>query len=200
MIIHGHSSVETLNEKLFDKCSNCGKINCLQLSVKQNYVTAFFIPFLPTNKTVNIFCNECYNTIKIKDATENQMLHYKNIKRNSRLPLWIFSGFFILCGFIIFAYFIGTAKHKSKIQRMSKVQVGDIFGVKLNDTAFTICKFEKVNNDTLVYRMSKLEVKSEEELSSLKQQDTTQFSYVRNRVSRINFIKAIDDLTLLEVE
>jgi hypothetical protein len=200
MIIHGHSSIETLNEKLFDNCVSCGKNNCLELSVNQNYATVFFIPFFPTHKTVNIFCNSCYKTIKLKEATESIRLHYKNIKSKARLPLWTFSGFLLLCSFIVLAYFVGTARHKNKIHRMSNVQVGDIFGVKLNDTLFTICKFDKIMNDTLFYRMSKLEAQSEEELSSLRLQDSSQFSNVENGISRENFIKAIDDLTLLEVK
>ncbi|MFM7022210.1 MAG: zinc-ribbon domain-containing protein [Flavobacteriales bacterium] len=92
MIIQGIKKKETRNERIFDTCPDCGTKNCIDVTIYQRYYHFFFIPVFPVWKSGEIVCSVCGAQYKSKKLSGDLKLSYENVKRQSILPKYMFSG------------------------------------------------------------------------------------------------------------
>lgn len=106
--LHGLEVSEFIvhKEGVFAACEKCKKLNQVEVHVGANYLKILFIPFIPLNFFEAFYCKNCKEIKTLKQVSESTKLEYKNIKRNIKKPLWMFSGFFVLIAVIIVSYYI----------------------------------------------------------------------------------------------
>lgn len=68
MIFYGTKSTQIGTESLFDKCSNCGTQNSLEMVVFQKYAHVYWIPFFPLGRTGATQCSNCKQVVQNKKS------------------------------------------------------------------------------------------------------------------------------------
>jgi len=102
MIIHGTNLSVIAKEIIPDKCSNCGKQNCIEMIIFQSYAHVYWIPFYPKAKTGASQCLNCNHILQNNEFTDDLIFQYKTLRKKSKTPLWSFIGICILTVFILY--------------------------------------------------------------------------------------------------
>lgn len=102
---------------------------------------------------------------------ESLKLSYNNLKAETRIPIWTFSGI-VLMGALLY----GASIHgKNRVERVSKMvlapQKGDVFEVKLSDTAYSLMKISQVTRDSVFFVFNKYQTTDESGLEDLKSKE-----------------------------
>lgn len=133
------------------------------------YGHVMFIPLFPFIKTGAIQCSNCQHIFKPKQLDEPVKTSYNNLKRQSKTPLWTFSGLAILAALIV----IGTIADKKSEELTTKYvqqpHAGDIMEIKSSDTSYTLYKIGLVEGDSVYVYPNLYETSAERGLSQLKE-------------------------------
>ncbi len=85
-------------------CKNCASLNTTYLTITLNYFYLYWVPFCATQKNVYTKCENCHQYIDKKQFSNQLDFTYSNIKLNTKIPIWPFSGLFIVIGLILMMY------------------------------------------------------------------------------------------------
>jgi hypothetical protein len=167
MIVYGTRATLTKSEHLFEPCPNCKNTNSLQISVFQRYAHIFWIPFFPIGKKGVSVCSNCNQVLKDKEMPASLKLSYDNLKSQAKIPVWNFSGLFIIA-LIAIAVTISQNHKNDKIGKyLLAPKKGDIFQIKLDDTTYTVYQVAKVDADTVFFFGGKYQSNTETGLDGL---------------------------------
>jgi hypothetical protein len=114
MIIYGSRNKQLAKEIINEKCNHFGKQNCIDMYVFQKYAHVFWIPFFSIGKTGVSQCDHCKQMLKLKEMPSDYRLAYDNLKAQTKIPIWMFSG----VALIVFGIIFGTISEKIKIKKM----------------------------------------------------------------------------------
>src|SRR5687767_980352 len=133
MIVFG-TRVKLLGTKpTTETCNNCGTQHSVQLSIFQKYAHVFWIPFFPLGKIAVSECNHCKQALRTNEFPPSTRLAYDNLKRESKTPLWMFSGLALVAVFVIFTSYESKQNHKKNAALIEAPAKGDLFEVKTQD-------------------------------------------------------------------
>jgi len=167
MIIYGTKTTQLAKETLVEKCTSCGTMNSVDLIVFQKYAHIFWIPFFPTGKTGVSQCQHCKKVLKLKEMPEVMRIYYDNLKRQSKTPVWTFSGLGLVAALVL----VVTVTEKQKDARNAKLilspQKGDVLEVR-SGSNYTLYKVSEVSGDTVYILMNQFETNKATGLSGLK--------------------------------
>jgi len=166
MIIYGTKATLLKTEHVLQKCLSCSNPT-LYINVYSRYAHIFWIPFFPIGKTGVSVCTNCKQTLKLKEMPESYKIDYENIKGQTKIPIWHFSGLFIIAiGSVALFY-----SDKQKKERIGKYvlapKTNDIFEIRLKDDAFTTLKVKRVAGDTVYFVANKYQTNQLSGLSDL---------------------------------
>jgi hypothetical protein len=168
MLIYGSKATLLAKEILVEKCTSCGTMNSVELSLFQKYAHIFWIPFFPMGKTGVSQCQHCRQVLKLNEMPESVRVSYDNLKKQSKTPVWIFAG----PGLVVLIIIMITISEKQKDSRNAKLilspQKGDIFEVKSGNN-YTLYKVSNVVEDTVYIFFNQFETNKITGLSDLKQ-------------------------------
>lgn len=114
----------------------------------QKYAHIFWIPIVPTGRTAVAVCSHCKHYLEQKEFNEDLQQSYSSLSQK-KVPLWTFSGVFILAGLMFLLRMSGSYFENRKEERFAAPMVGDIYSVKLDDESYTLWKVDKIIADTL---------------------------------------------------
>jgi len=178
MIIFGTKATFRKSEYIFDPCPNCRTTNSVQISIFQRYGHIFWIPFIPIGKTGVSVCNNCRQVLKLEQMSPQLRLSYDNLQTNTRIPIWSFSGVFL----IILGVIAVDISDKQKSEKVSKLILSpkkdDVFEIKLTDNGYTLYKVQRVEKDTVYFYANRYQTNQESGLGDLADKDyATDISY-----------------------
>ncbi len=178
MIIYGTKATLLKSDSIFDPCPSCGTNNSIQINVYQRYAHVFWIPFFPIGKTGVSACNNCKQVLKLNQMPASLRLSYDNIKAQSKMPVWTFSGLFL----IVLGIIAIMISEKQKDERVGKLILSpkkdDVFEIKLKDNEYTLYKVQKVDGDTVYFYANKYQTNRQTGLAGLADQPfDTDMSY-----------------------
>src|SRR6185503_173866 len=167
MIVYGRRATALKTQVLFEPCPSCRTTNSVQITVFQRYAHIFWIPMFPIGKTGVSVCANCRQVLKLKDMPSGLRLAYDNIKEDTRIPVWHFSGLAL----IVVAIIAGSISEKNKAEKVSKFilnpKKGDIFELKIKDNVYTLYKVQAVEKDTVFFAANKYQTNLETGLDDL---------------------------------
>lgn len=175
MIFYGSKATQIGTESLFDKCSNCGTPNSLEMVVFQRYAHVYWIPLFPIGKTGATQCSNCKQVLQKKEFSENLKASYNNLKSGSKTPVWTFSGIALIALLITWGSVVGKQNDKKYAEFIENPMRGDIYEVKLANKHYTLFKVDKVVGDTVFLFMNEYETNKSRGLSELKRKGQKSF-------------------------
>jgi predicted RNA-binding Zn-ribbon protein involved in translation (DUF1610 family) len=149
MYARGMRSTELAKETLMEKCPNCGAQGTVELHLLQNYAHVFWIPFFPAGKTATSECTSCKQVLKLNKMPESFKTEYKNLKGQTKTPLWTFSGIPLLALVLAGAAWHGKQKDAKNAQLILAPKVGDIFEIKEKEDEYTVYKVQDIEGDSV---------------------------------------------------
>lgn len=156
MIIFGRKASHLASEKINGICSSCGQENTLHMVLIQKYAHIFWIPFIPTGRTAATQCEHCKHVMEKKEFSEDLTQSY-SVLSQKKVPLWTFSGVFVLVGLMFLLRLSGSYFDNRKADRLASPMPGDIYSVKLDDDSYTLMKVQNIVDDTLYFLLSEYE-------------------------------------------
>jgi hypothetical protein len=168
MIIYGTKGKLLAKETLFEKCTNCGSQNSVELVVYQRYAHVFWIPFFPTFKKGYSQCGHCKQVLEVKQMPASLQESFDRLKKSTKAPIWTFTGlalFTVLIAMIIISIRNENAENKKLVADPRK---GDIYEVKLGSSSYTLYKVDEVVGDTVYVVQNMYETNKSSGLSDLK--------------------------------
>jgi hypothetical protein len=176
MIIYGSKATLVATEHTAESCSNCGTQHSMQLSVFQKYAHIFWIPFFPIGKTAVSACHHCKQVLKVNEFPSSLKLAYDQLKKQSKTPVWMFSGIALLAVFIIFSSYQSNLKDKRNAALILAPIDGDVFEIKTKDNQYTLYKVAKVQDDSVLIRFSQYETNKATGIPDLKRKGDAAYS------------------------
>lgn len=175
MIFYGSKATQIGTESLFDKCSNCGTSNSMELVVFQRYAHIYWIPFFPIGKTGVTQCSNCKQVLEKKEFSENLKASYNNLKSGSKTPVWVFTGLGLIALLITWVSVTGKQNEQKYKQWILSAEKGDIYEIKLDYKQYTLFKVDKVVGDTVFVLLNQYETNKSSGLSDIKRKGDLAF-------------------------
>ena len=151
MIIYGTRAKLLKTEFIAEPCPNCNTQNKMQMNVFQKWAHIFWIPFFPIGKTGVSQCTHCQQVLKLKQMPPMLRMSYDNMKSQTNIPIWTFSGVGVI---IVIAIAISISQQqtaKKVTQMIPSLKKNDILHIKLKDNAYTLAKVNRVNKDSVFF-------------------------------------------------
>ncbi|RYY44473.1 MAG: zinc-ribbon domain-containing protein [Chitinophagaceae bacterium] len=197
MIIYGTRVKKLATEHLPDKCPHCGTQNSLDLQVFQKYAHIFWIPFFPLKKRVMSQCDHCKQVLEEKEMPSSLAGSFESLKKQTKTPLWMFSGIGLLALLIIAIVVSEQNKDKRNAQLILTPAVGDLFKIKTKDNQYTLYKVSGVSSDSVIIQPSNYEVSKVTGLHKLEKQS---FSDELFGFSKAELKAMVDNGEILDIE
>lgn len=199
MIIYGRKVKALAAESLMDKCPNCGAINSVTLTIYQKYAHVFWIPFIPTGKVPETECSNCKQVLHKKQFAPTTLQQYETLKTNAKMPIWTFSGLFLLAVFIIFIVIENKQSKVENVTYIASPQKGDIYEVKTGGH-YTLYKVEQIVKDSVFVLVNQFETDKITGLTSLKKKGDEAYSTDALMILKADLKTMLDTGEIIDVD
>jgi hypothetical protein len=150
MIIYGTKATLIGKETQFEKCTNCGAQNSVELHMFQRYAHIFWIPFFPIGKTGVSQCGQCKQVLKLKEMPDNSLRDaYNRLKKDSKTPVWTFSGLALIAVIIAIGIVNSKQEHAKNAKLVADPKKGDVYELNLGASSYTLYKVDDIVGDTV---------------------------------------------------
>ncbi|MGY4536611.1 phage FluMu protein Com [Mucilaginibacter sp. UYNi724] len=168
MIIYGTRSKIIKTEYIAEPCPNCNTLNSMQMNIAQKWAHIFWIPFFPIGKTGVSQCTHCQQVLALKNMTPMLKLSYENMRSDTKIPLWTFSGIAVIIAISIFVV-IHEKQNADRITKMiPTLQKNDVLHLKLANNAYSLSKVTGIHGDSVFFVNNKFQTDVETGLDDLK--------------------------------
>lgn len=161
---------KTLNEIQIDNyyCSVCNTKTYLNLKVKGGFLSILSLPILPIKKDYLLSCGNCKKSIKKNSLNYIEKEKFENFYKKIpyKIPIYHFTGFFLLLLILGFAIYIGIQVKKDEIIRIQKPTIGDIYRIK-NENGYTTFKVKKIYNDSVSLYLNDIYVDNYDQIDDI---------------------------------
>lgn len=168
MIIYGTRSKAVKTEYIAEPCPNCNTLNSMQMHIFQRWAHIFWIPFFPIGKTGVSQCTHCQQVLALKNMTPPLKLSYENLKSDTKIPIWTFSGIAVVAVIFIFATIHGKQNAERVTKMIPALQKNDVLHLKLATNAYSLSRVTRVHGDSVFFVNNKYQSDGESGLNDLK--------------------------------
>ncbi|MFT3935874.1 MAG: hypothetical protein QM726_19755 [Chitinophagaceae bacterium] len=176
MIIYGSRGTELAKEYVTAKCPNCNATASIEMHIFQKYAHVFWIPMFPIGKTGVSQCNTCMQVLKPKQMQPSLRESYDNLKAQTKIPIWTFSGIAVIAVLITLGVISDRKKDARNAQLILHPQAGDIFEVRTENNQFTLYKVERTKDDSVFVLLGNYETNKITGLADLKRKGADAYS------------------------
>lgn len=160
MIFYGTNGSHLHSEKVSNtKCNNCNEITPHTVSVYGRYTNIYLIPIFPLSKKVFSECDNCKITLEKKEMSEQLKLKANNIKRNTKNPLWYWSGMAFIFSVATYSFYTLYKHSQDVVTYVANPKKGDVIHYFPSDFYSTL-KIDKVTNDSIFVIQNNYEIES----------------------------------------
>jgi hypothetical protein len=168
MIIYGWRLVQTAKEDIADYCSSCGKPNSLSIHILHRYIHLFWIPLFPIGRIIKSHCSQCGLSLEKKEMPDALKLSCSNIKHKRKIPIWMFSGVFIVGGIIMWVSIKNKLRDNENRSMIENPLKNDLYDIKSESEKYTSYKVKDVKADTVYVLVNQYETNTASGLSDLR--------------------------------
>lgn len=162
MIIFGHRASRITSGRLSNvTCPDCNSQTTYSYSIFGRYVHIYWIPLFPFAKTSVLECDNCKKTYTPKEVSERIKHKYDVEKKRTGVPVWHFSGLFIIAAFLCYLYVIFEKQHQKELLYAKTPIIGDIYTVEGDSSGYyTTLKVIGITKDSIFVAYNKFMVNS----------------------------------------
>ncbi|ADV49522.1 hypothetical protein Celal_2228 [Cellulophaga algicola DSM 14237] len=159
MIIYGTRSAHLHSvQKTTPVCPNCEEKGTLLISVYRKHAHIFWVPIFPLGKSGASHCKNCKQALRSNEMPEPLKKEYQIIKKETKGPIWQFSGVFIAFFFLIFAGFTSQNNKKLEQEYLNQPMAGDVYEYRVANKQFSTMKVIQVDSDSLFIALNDFEI------------------------------------------
>lgn len=171
MMIYGIRHRTTARETFPGKCTHCGQIATVEISLLQRYAHFFWIPFFPVGKRGVSRCSHCKEVLASREFSEGYLDLYNQLKQNHRPPLYLYAGLMLLAVLISSGIVLYRQDQARIRKRIDHPKAGDIYSIKEGAEQYTLYKVADVRNDSVYVLFHMLQTDKVGGLGKFKKQD-----------------------------
>ena len=151
MIFYGTKGSHIHSERKSNlKCDNCDEITSHNISVFGKYAYIYWIPIFPVSKKVFSECTNCKATNDFKSMNEKLRRTSIDLKKNTKTPIWYWSGLGIIAILISIGFYFNAQHNKDVINYIKEPMAGDIIEFKNSETNYySTLKINHVTKDSI---------------------------------------------------
>ncbi|MBJ6111387.1 hypothetical protein JAO73_20370 [Hymenobacter sp. BT523] len=151
MVIYGYNGAHVRTAPVPGACPSCLAEDSLRASVYSRYAHVYYIPLFPFGKPVAAACANCNLSWDQKELPAQLREPVRALKRETRLPLWTWSGTALLVLGMGWAAVAGTQNSRENDAFLAAPRVGDIYTVraKNDDPNYSLLKVVAVKGPTV---------------------------------------------------
>lgn len=200
MVSYGIKAKALVTETVVEKCPSCGKMNTVELTVYQKYFHIFWIPCFPVGKKGVSECGHCKQVLEQKQMPEALKLAYSNLKAQTKTPIYMFAGLFLIAVFgIVLANSIQNDKKKNAAY-IETPQAGDIYEIKDENRMYTLYKAKKVIGDTVFVQLSNFQTNKRSGLREINKPDADAWSTEAVPITKPQLLEMLERGEIIDVE
>ncbi|MFC6102363.1 hypothetical protein [Olivibacter domesticus] len=155
------------------RCNYCGTEDSVFIQYFLRYFHVFWIPMFPYRTYGTSCCAHCRQVLSRREmSTELKSVVSSEKPRPS---IKYFSGLLLLVVGIIFIAIAIQTEIKQTETFLAKPQLGDVYGIKQENGAYTLYLLTKQQHDSLGFRLNDYEVSTSSQLSKLRNHHSTDY-------------------------
>lgn len=168
MIFYGTKGHHLKSEKISNiECSYCKKQTSHTVSIFAKYAYLYWIPFFPMGKKAISECDNCKQTLALKDMNEQlKQAYYNKVKPHVKTPIWHWSGLAIVAAIIAFSVYLANQHKKDALIFINEPQTGDVYEYKPNDF-YSLLKVVSVSQDSVFVISNNYEIERKSKLHKI---------------------------------
>lgn len=182
MIIYGTRASHLKSVQLPNEvCPNCNTKGSMVMSVYSRYAHIFWLPTFPVGRTGGSQCTNCQQVLEPKKMPTFLKLQYDQLLAQTRIPLWSWSGLAIIVVLIAFGTYSAGVDKENERKYIDAPQVGDVYRVKTDSSAYSLMKVAEVTPDSLLMLFNQYEVDKMAAVYKLKEKEYDSIGYWMSR-------------------
>lgn len=170
MIFYGTNASTIHNGQIINvDCPHCQTNTSMIYSVFGKYAHIYWIPLFPYGKATFTECNNCKKTFEYKDLPESiqtKLLREKE-KHAARIPVWMFSGVFIIAGFIALVSYNSYKNDIDEAEYIKNPKVGDVYYIKIADKNYSTARVDKTTRTEIYITNNDYGIDLESDIESI---------------------------------
>lgn len=198
MIFYGTKGSHLHSERKSSiKCDNCNEITNHNISVYGKYGYLYWIPVFPMSKKVFSECTNCNYTQDFNGMNEKLRNASADVKRNTKTPIWYWSGLGIIGVIFVFGIFSAVQHDKDVVDYIASPLKGDVIDYKPTEYYSTL-KIANVTKDSIFLIPNDYEIERKSKLYKIdKSKNYTAEPYA---VSKEEFKKLFKEKVFLDID
>jgi zinc-ribbon family len=150
MIIYGSKAVHLKSvQPSTVVCPSCGQTGTTVLSTYSKHSHIFWIPIFPFGRMGVSQCQHCKHAIADSKLPHELKREYNNLKAETKVPIWQFSGLGVIAIMAIFISYSSGESKKKEQEYVANPVVGDIYKYKTEKAHYSTLKVISVSADSV---------------------------------------------------
>ena len=171
------------------ECDTCKQISPHTVSVYGKYGYLYWIPVFPMSKKVFSECNNCKATNEFSGMNEKLRRASIDIKKETKTPIWYWSGLGIIAILIAIGYYYSAQHDKDVVNYIKEPLAGDVIRFKNKNTNYySTLKISSVTKDSIFVIQNNYETDKKSGISDIdksKNYTTEPFGLGRNEIQEM---------------
>ena len=200
MVVYGTKAKVLVTETVVEKCASCGKMNSVDVTVLQKYFHIFWIPCFPIGKTGASVCAHCKQTLALKEMPEAMRLAYSNLKAQTKTPIYMFSGLFVI---VVLAILLANSIRNDKKENTDFLQApqkGDVYEIYDENGSYTLYKAYEIVGDTVFVLLSNFQANKISGLRKINQQAPDAWSEDPAAITKPQLLEMLEKGEIIDVQ
>lgn len=198
MIIYG-SNGHNLTQELLPKytCPQCQETGRTFIHVAGRYAHVYWIPLFSTGRRGAAICTACGHEQKPSKGNDAMRYEWERIKANTRLPIWHFSGAFLLFIAVLAGVYFSGQRNEERQVLYASPQAGDVYYYKEGGSDYSSMKIASVDGDSLYVFYNNYSINKSSQVDEIDQAD--RYMELKIGVSRSEINQMIEEGTIYDV-
>lgn len=159
MIVYGSKSVNigTVPSRN-TTCPSCDKTGYIVFSFFRKHAHIFWIPTFPLGKKGVSQCQHCKSVLEFKDMPERLRKEFTEAKKDTKGPIWQFTGLALFTSLFIWIGYQGKQDKKLRNEYIEAPQQGDLYEYKVESGSYSTFKIDSVSKDSVYVFLNNYEI------------------------------------------
>ena len=151
------------------KCPACATPGALQMSVFGRYAHVYYIPLFPYSKPAVVQCGHCQAAWDDKKIPPQMQAPVRDLKKQTRLPLWQWSGVALLALAVGWGLMASTQNARADAAYLTAPRPGDIYTVHAtdDDPNYSLLKVMSAKGNTVEVVANKFQIDNSHPIDAL---------------------------------
>ena len=130
-------------------CPACEQAGTTLISAYSKHAHIFWVPLFPIGRVGVSQCQHCKQALDEAGMTPDLRREYTNLKAETKVPLWQFSGLGVIAILAVFITYQSGENSKKQLEYLANPAVGDVYEYKTANGQYSTYKVVNVSADSV---------------------------------------------------